>query len=160
LSLNLSTEFIFSVLQKEKATGELMSLQRDFYSQVELFIGALEKTSHVDENRRQLENATKMFASLKEKRKQKLLLYVAYNKPLPPIIPEEEENLYNEIRQILNKNDNQVKISRVKITSDIPEVLTSKGRRIGPYKQGEIIEISDSNDADFIVKNKIGEIVA
>ena len=101
-----------------------------------------------------------MLASLKEKRKQKLLLYVAYNKPLPQTVPEEEEMLYNEVRRILNKDDSEAKIAHVKITSDIPEVLTTKGRKIGPFRQGEIVEIANSNDAEFIIKNKIGETVA
>lgn len=158
--LNITTELLFSALQREKATGELVPLQKDFYTQTSTFMDALDKTSVADENSKQLENARKMLVSLKERRKQKLLLYVAYNKPLPAVVPEEDEALYNEVRQVLNRDDRQIKISRLKINADIPEVLTTQGRRIGPYKQGEIVEVSNNNDAEFIVKNKIGEIVA
>lgn len=156
----MTTEFLFSRLQQEKATGELTPLQKDFYSQAASFIDLLSKASPDAEKTKQLENASQLLASLKERRKQKLLLYIAYNKQLPTTIPGEEESLYGEIRQILNKNDARTRISRLKITSDIPEVLTTSGRKIGPYKQGEIIEISDSNEVDFILKNKIGDMVA
>lgn len=160
MTLVLSTELLFSKLQQEKTSGELSPLQADFYVQATLFINSLGEREHGEENAKQQENAKRMLASLKERRKQKLLMYVAYSKPLPSIVPEEEERLYNEIRQILNKEDQHAKISKFKITSDIPEVLTSQGRKIGPFKQGEVVEISNNNDAEFIVKNKIGETVA
>ncbi len=155
----MSTEFLFSALQQEKATGELQQLQHDFYAQANSYLFALSKLVPAEETAKQLENAKKLITSLKDRRKQKLLLYIAYNKPLPAAVPEEEESLYNEIYQILNKSNSQQKMSKLKINSDIPEVLTSQGRKIGPFKQGEIIEVSNSNDAEFIIKNKIGEIV-
>jgi DNA replication initiation complex subunit (GINS family) len=159
MTLILSTELLFSKLQQEKATGELAPLQVDFYSQATEFVNQLDGRDN-DENKKQQENSKRMLASLKERRKQKLLMYVAYNRPLPPIVPEEEERLYNEIRQMLNKEEQRVKISKFKINSDIPEVLTSQGRKIGPFKQGEVVEVSNNNDAEFIAKNKIGETVA
>jgi DNA replication initiation complex subunit (GINS family) len=155
----ISTEFLFSLLQQEKATGELQQLQHDFYSQANSHLFALSKQPASEDAAKQLENSKKLLSSLKDKRRQKILLYIAYNKPLPPSVPEEEESLYNEIFLILNKNNTQAKVSKLKITSDIPEVLTSKGNKIGPFKQGEVVEISSSNDVEFIIKNKIGEIV-
>lgn len=156
----MSTPLLFSKLQQEKANGELTQLQIDFYTQATEFENSLNERDRNEENHNQQENFKKMLISLKERRKQKLLMYAAYGKPLPPIIPVEEERLYNEVRQLLAKEDQHVKISKFRITSDIPEVLTTNGRKLGPFKQGEVVEISNSNDAEFIVKNKIGETVA
>jgi DNA replication initiation complex subunit (GINS family) len=158
MSIAITSETIFSKLQTEKITGELMPLQKDFYTQVVTFVNELGKENSEEKNR-QAENAKKMIAILRERRKQKLLVYLAYDKQLPQPIPNEEEVLYNEITKILNKEIPNVKLSRLKITADIPEVITTEGRKIGPYRQGEVIEVSSVGDADFIVKNKIGETI-
>ena len=101
-----------------------------------------------------------MLASLMEKRRQKILLYIAYNKPLPAAVTVEDEKLYNDLLSVLSSNDQRTKISKLKIVSDIPEVLTAEGRKIGPFRQGEVVEVTDSNDVEFIIKNKIGEMVS
>ncbi len=97
-----------------------------------------------------------MLLNLKERRKQKLLTYIAYGKILPVVIPEEEEALYEEIRAVLDKSA-EPGVSKMRVVSSIPEVLTAEGRKIGPYKQGEIIEIGNSRDVEFMIKNKIAE---
>jgi hypothetical protein len=158
VSLNITSETIFSKLQAEKTTGELMPLQKDFYAQAIIFINGLEKESS-SEKAKQAENTKKMVAILKERRKQKLLVYLAYDRPLPQQMPDEEEVLYNEINKLLTKDIPNSKLSRLKITTNIPEVITAEGRKIGPYTQGEVIEVSNSGDAEFIVKNKIGETI-
>jgi DNA replication initiation complex subunit (GINS family) len=139
-------------------TGELQPLQKDFYSLVSVLITGLERETGNSEKTKQAENTKKMIAILRERRKQKLLVYLAYDRPLPQQMPEEEEVLYNEINQLLTKEIPNSKLSRLKITAEIPEVITAEGRKIGPYKLGEVIEVSNSGDAEFIVKNKIGEI--
>jgi DNA replication initiation complex subunit (GINS family) len=157
LVTTITTELIFTKLQQEKNTGELTTLQSDFYSQANTLLSKLNAEAPAETSVKQLENAQKMLFSLRERRKQKLLMYVAYDKPLPAPVPEEEETLYNEIRQIIIKDNPQPKASKIKITNDIPEVLTAKGRKIGPYKRGEVVEVTDTSDAEFIIKNKIGE---
>jgi DNA replication initiation complex subunit (GINS family) len=158
VSQPITPEVLFSKLQNEKATGELLTLQKDFYSLVGALIAELESVT-TEEKKRQCENIKKMLFALKERRKQKVLMYLAYNKRMPQPIPEEEEVLYNEINKVLNKDASSIRISRLKIISTIPEVLTANGRKIGPFKQGEVVEISNSNDAEFILNNKIGEVI-
>jgi DNA replication initiation complex subunit (GINS family) len=158
MTFNITSETIFSKLQTEKITGELMPLQKDFYTQAITFINELKKEGSEDKNK-QAENAKKMVAILRERRKQKLLVYLAYDKQLPQPVPDEEEVLYTEISKILNREIPNVKLSRLKITSDIPEVITAEGRKIGPYRQGEVVEVSSVGDAEFMVKNKIGETI-
>ncbi|MCL5239283.1 MAG: hypothetical protein M1286_02315 [Candidatus Marsarchaeota archaeon] len=159
LALSITTEGLFSALQQEKSAGELMPLQHDFYAQAQVFLSSLKKDQTPD-GTRALDNTEKILATLKNRRKQKILLYIAYNKPLPAPVPAEDEVLYNKIFAVMNKTDGGIKVSRMRITSDVPEVLTSKGKKIGPFKQGEIIEVMDNEDADFIIKNRIGEATA
>jgi hypothetical protein len=156
----MSAELLFLVLQQEKATGELQQLQHDFYVQVNSFLNSLASNRDSEDQARQAENTKRMAASLAEKRRQKILLYIAYNKPLPAIVPAEDEKLYNDIRGLMASGNSNAKISKLKINSDVPEVLTAQGRRIGPFRQGEIVEVSDGSDIEFMIKNKIGEIVA
>jgi hypothetical protein len=156
----MSAELLFSVLQQEKATGELQQLRHDFYVQVNSFLNSLASNRDSEDQARQAENTKRMATSLAEKRRQKILLYIAYNKPLPAIVPAEDEKLYNDIRGLLASGNSNAKISKLKINSDVPEVLTAQGRRIGPFRQGEIVEVSDGSDIEFMIKNKIGEIVA
>ncbi len=158
MSTTITSETIFSKLQTEKVTGELQPLQKDFYSQASVFINTLER-ENTSENAKQLENTRRMLAILRERRKQKLLVYLAYDRQLPSQVPDEEEYLYNEISKLLTKDIPNSKLSRLKITTDIPEVITAEGRKIGPFKVGEVIEVSNSGDAEFIVKNKIGETI-
>ena len=157
MGISITSETIFSRVQTEKVTGELQPLQKDFYVQAVVFINTLEKEP-TTEKAKQAENTKRMIAILRERRKQKLLVYLAYDRPLPQQMPEEEEVLYNEIIKLLTKDIPNSKLSRLKITTNIPEVITAEGRKIGPYRQGEVIEVSNSGDAEFIVKNKIGEI--
>ncbi|MEM3181030.1 MAG: hypothetical protein QW091_02305 [Candidatus Micrarchaeaceae archaeon] len=149
----VSAEILFDKLSAEKSTGELNPLTADFYYKAEQYIALLANT---DKSSVEVVNAQKMLSQLKEKRKQKILVYLAFGKPLPKPIPEEEETLYNEILQILS-NSADVKTTRLKILADLPEIMTPEGKKLGPFKNGEVIEVTDVKDASFIVNNKIGE---
>jgi DNA replication initiation complex subunit (GINS family) len=157
MSLQITTEMLFTRLNEEKSKGELVPLQKEFYTAATEFVKTLEVGTENDPGQKQAENTRRLLENLKEKRRQKLLIYLAYEKPLPHPIPEEEEALYNKIRKILNRSEEKASVATVKITADIPEVFTSEGRKIGPYKQGEIVEVPNSGDIEFMVKNKIGE---
>ncbi|VVB77013.1 Uncharacterised protein [uncultured archaeon] len=153
----INTELLFAKLNEEKSTGELTPLPKEFYFLVDEFVENLEKTNDSDPARKQIENTRRMAVSLKEKRKQKLLIYLAYGKPLPQPMPEAEEALYNEIRRILSRDESKDRVSKLKVTADVPEVFTAAGKKIGPYKLGEVVEVPDKDDYEFMLKNKIGE---
>lgn len=157
MSLQITTELLFSKLNEEKNRGELTVLQKDFYSASTEFLKGLESGQVSQSNPRQAENTRRLVENLKEKRRQKLLIYLAYGKPLPQPVPEEEEALYNEIRKILNR-DEESRVATVKILADVPEVLTPEGRKVGPYKQGDVIVVPNRADVEFMVKNRIGEV--
>ena len=157
MSFQITTETLFSKLNEERNRGELLPLPKDFYASASAFINKLENEAGKDTSQKQAENTRRMLENLKEKRKQKMLIYLAYGKSLPQPMPDEEEGLYNEIRKILSKDEEKNKIATVRILADVPEVFTSEGRRIGPYKQGDVVEVPNGGDIEFMVKNKIGE---
>ena len=146
-------ETVFSVLEKEKSTGELQPLNANFYKEVSEFVASVKDSASKSE----LANLEKMVLQLKEKRKQKILIYIAYNRHLPEPVPEEEETLYNEIVKILNKGEKKAETAKIKILADLPEIITPEGKKLGPFKSGEVIELEDQNDINFVITNKIGE---
>jgi len=150
----ITTNKLFNILSLEKSTGELQTLDTDFYASVKKFIEGL---SQAEGKETEAKNASKLLANLMERRKQKVLIYLAYNKPLPRPIPVEEENLYNEILKILNSSDKGNKSVKIKILEDLPEVITPYGKKLGPFKAGQLIEVDSVEDENFLVVNKIGE---
>lgn len=133
-------------------------MNRDFYT----LAGVTNVTTSVGsvEQQQEIENAQRLIRGLKEKRLQKILIYIAYGKPLPPQVPSEEEDLYKQIQVILNKTAPQERNRKIRILANIPEVITTKGNKIGPYKQSEVVEIGNSDDVSFIIDNKLGEIIS
>jgi hypothetical protein len=154
----ITAEVIFGKLQAERKTGELLSLPVDFYEQIDREIENLKKNPSM-ESKQYLENFTKLVNQLKEKRTQKVLIYLAYNKQLPQPIPRSEENLFKKIKAIMNEETKSVQVKRIKINLDIPEILTPEGNKIGPFSKDQIIEIDDNKEIEYILQNKIGELV-
>lgn len=154
MEAEVQTEVIYAALSEERKTGELVPLNKTFYTNAEESIKKAEKTSTPAE----LQNRIATLSALKAKRTQKILVYIAYGKTLPNQMPKEEESLYYTILKALNKEVTPSKTARIKILIKIPEIITNKGKRIGPYEQGEILQIEDPDDAEFLINNKIGEI--
>jgi hypothetical protein len=146
-----SAEILFGKLDSERKTGELQQLSSDFYETIE--------RGMVDPKNNDSINAKKTLDTLKAKRMQKILVYLAYGKPLPSQMPAEEENIYNEIKRIISKEITAPKTTKIKIKAKIPEIVTSSGQKIGPFEEGEIITAEKAKDITFILNNKLGEVV-
>lgn len=153
IETEINTNAIYNMLKNEQKSGELLPIKKDFYSKI------AEKLTGASEDQGEQKNLLKVINALKERRKQKILVYLAYDKDLPSPIPSEEEDLYMQIKNILNKNDTAQKPTKVKITKTIPQVITQTGSKLGPYEQNEIVYIYDNTDTKFIIENKLGEIV-
>lgn len=149
--LEITSEEIFNLLKSEKKTGEIIPLRKTFYKEAEEL--AKQQTQE------QSQNTERALNIIKEKRTQKILIYLAYDKALPQPLPQEEEETYARIEQIINKANPQAKTRKIKITAHIPEIITSTGNKLGPYEQNEIIELYDNSDIKFIIDNKIGETI-
>ena len=150
----MQTETIFAKLIEEKKTGELQPLPRNFYKNIEEDI-----KNHNQPNTQELQNKQSTLGALRSRRMQKILVYLAYNKPLPTPLPVEEEDIYYQILKIINKEEQSTKTTKIRITIKIPEIITPNGSRIGPYQEGETVQLSNTTDIEFIINNKIGEIV-
>ena len=143
---------VFEVLKAEKKSGELVVLSKDFYEETAKLLAQTKDPT-------EKQNIGRTIDSIKEKRTQKILVYVAYNKELPNQPPHEEEDLYNQITKIVKREARTTNQTKVRITADVPELITTKGNRIGPFKQNEIVSVGDGDDTKFIIENRIGEIV-
>ncbi|MEM3839084.1 MAG: hypothetical protein QXF01_00690, partial [Candidatus Micrarchaeaceae archaeon] len=123
----IQTEFLFLKLSEEKKTGELLPLPKDFYRQAEEVISKhAEGSTHAE-----IQNKQTALNSLRAKRIQKILVYIAYGKPMPNPLPEEEEDLYRQILSVINKEAATPKTTKIKILINIPEVITTQGNTIG-----------------------------
>lgn len=151
---NISVNELNNILKSEQKSGEILSLPKDFYANVEEKLKSYGSTEG-DEYK----NISKITNLLKERRTQKILVYIAYNKELPKPLPSEEEDLYIQIKNILNRSNGDPKPSKVRIAKTIPQIVAPSGNKLGPYEQNEIIYVYNRSDAKFMVENKLGEII-
>ena len=153
--MEISVENLFNMLQQERKTGEVLPLPKTFYKDAERESQNLEKQSADSQHPG---NFRKLLATIKERRTQKLLIYLAYNKQLPNQMPDEEEQLYKSIRLLLDGNSNfEQKLRKVKMLEEIPELQMPNGKLAGPYKQNQIIELADNYEVEYLLSNKLGE---
>ncbi len=155
-------EDLFNKLAAEKKTRELLPLPSNFYESI-IIINSEETEKKEDINEENLnKNIEKLINNIKKIRTQKILLYLAYDRRLPSPIPKKEENLYIYIKDIINSSSFNIKNNKIKINNNTPELITPEGNKIGPFKKGQYIDIQDidnKNEVDFILKNKIGELI-
>lgn len=152
--MDISVDSLYTMVQAERKTGEVIPLPKEFYRSAELRLQIIEKSqdmAHVN-------NFKKLLASIKERRIQKLLIYLAYNKLLPMQVPEEEEELYRKVKLLLeSKQDGTARIKRVRVTTEMPELMMPNGAKSGPYKQNQVLEITNDYETEFLLNNKLGE---
>ncbi|MDE1846553.1 MAG: DNA replication complex GINS family protein [Candidatus Micrarchaeota archaeon] len=153
--MEVSVEQLFNMLQAEKKTGEIIPLPANFYKKAGAEADSLEKSSPDPQHPT---NFRKLLSSIKERRTQKLLIYLAYNKQLPGQMPDEEEQLFKSIRSLINGGLGEIaRTKKVRISADIPELIMPNGGKTGPYKQNQVVEFAEDYEADFLLSNKLGE---
>lgn len=148
-----TTEELFTRLDLEKKTGELLPLDIEIYKKTLSFSDSKES----ENKETQEKNRGKILTALKSKRTQKILTYVAYARQLPKPIPEEEERLYIHIKKIIDEENGAPKTTKIKIIADTPEIRTPEGRKLGPFGKNTIVEIESQQELEFLIKNRIGE---
>lgn len=145
----VTTGELFSKLSAEKKTGELLPLSQDIYK--------TENEEQQGNDTTHSESKDKIINALRARRLQKILTYIAYGRTLPHQIPEEEERLYIHIKKIIEEESNSIKSTKIRITADTPELITTEGRKLGPFDKNTVIDIENQQDLEFLIKNKIGE---
>jgi hypothetical protein len=156
---DMSYDTLWQLAQKERQSNELQPLSKTFYEDTKEFINTLSKgQSEEDENTKK--NAIKLVNEIHERRKQKILIYVAYKRQLPqPSIPTEQA-FYNELVEYASKNrlDAQGKANKQTMTvlQTIPEIILPSGNKLGPLERDQTIEISaNEDDIRFLISNTI-----
>ena len=154
---DISYDYIWNLFQKEKQTNQLLQLGKTFYSEIIEYIG---KSSMTEPQRANME---KILVGLFERRKQKIFMYLAHNKPLPQPIDGFETEFYGQLLSLSGnyKMDPNQKIKSNKLLrsiTDIPEIILPSGKKLGPLKKNEILDMQDSPaDVTYLISNAICE---
>jgi len=152
----VSYETAWETFESEKKTNSLQPLAKDFYS------SAIKYLSSSLASETEKSNMAKILIDLFEKRKQKILAYIAYGKQLPSDVPSEELDFYERITKIaknekLNITNDENKIL-LRVLKDIPEIVLPSGSKIGPLSKDEIIRVDSINeDVKFLLDHTICE---
>jgi hypothetical protein len=153
---DISYDFIWRFYQREKQTNQLLPTGKNFYDE----ILAYNNSSAVEQQRA---NIQKITAELFEKRKQKIILYVAYRRN-PPSMSNSETEFYTKMVELSNMHvlsivsQSSKKSKLMRSLKDIPEIVLPSGSKIGPIKKDEIIDGSISEtDAEYLIRNTICE---
>lgn len=157
---DISYDYIWNLCQKEKQTNQLLQLSKSFYSDLMEY---MEKTTLTEPQRANME---KIVVNLFEKRKQKIFLYLAYNKQPPSQIDGSELEFYNQLLGVSGKYKLTVvpKIKSNKLLrsiTDIPEIILPSGKKLGPLKKNEILDMQETDgmadDVRYLINNAICE---
>ncbi len=154
LDTDISVNGLNNLLKSEQKSGEIAPLPKEFYLKINEKLKTF-STPDSDEYK----NLFKLYTTIRERRTQKILVYLAYNKELPRPLPAEDEDLYIQIKNIINKSSGESKPSKLKVSSTIPQIVAPSGNKLGPYEQNEIVYVYDRADAKFMVENKLGETI-
>jgi DNA replication initiation complex subunit (GINS family) len=160
LGSNIEYEMIWQIYQKEKQSNELQLIPKTLYEDVVILINELKKQKTEDTDL-QVSNAQRLINSIFEKRKQKILLYVAYGKQMPGQSPRQDEELYNEVLAVLKSKQlstAQVEEQKTLIAiQKIPEIMLPSGNKEGPFEKDQLVNVKSRSkeDINFLINNNI-----
>ncbi len=148
-------DLLWQVWQKEKVSNELQDVSKEFYDDVIDFLASV--TGDDEHSKTTKENTVKLIYNIFELRKKKVLLYIAYKKPMPQSIPKLDMSLYNQISDIYNKTELKLDSDRNNFIAlqQIPKIILPSGTQVGPLSKDDIISIKDEDDKNFLLKNNI-----
>jgi hypothetical protein len=154
-------DFLWQAHQKEKNTTELQSLPQNFYTGMNTVIKKID-TEGLGNNPKTRENALKLLNEIIERRKQKILIYIAYKKQPPQSNIIEEADFYNSIVSVTKKNaflSDGVATKKFKVIGDLPEIVLPSGSKVGPLSKDQIIELNNREDIEYVTSNNVCEAV-
>lgn len=160
MASEISYDLLWQLVQKEKQTNELQLLPKTFYTDAIKLLESLDKGDMTEDETNIKKNTTKLILEIYERRKQKLLIYVAYKKHLPQPSIQVEQELYDKLADIVNKE--KINLSTPKAgqplisLQKIPEIILPSGKKIGPFEKDQIINVqADDEDVRFLLSNSI-----
>ena len=162
MTTTITYDYLWETYQKEKQTNQLLPISKTFYTDAFVFIDGLAGKGEAETSTKT--NSINILNNIFEKRRQKILIYIAYGKALPQPISSIEQELCSKVQDILkvNKLDGtNIKLTdKVSLRSlkDMPEVIMPSSNKAGPFKKNQIIEIgSQESDIAFLLSNDICE---
>lgn len=150
---------VWQVWQKEKQSTKLQQIPKTFYDDTFKFISSNQNTT--DTGQTTNENVQRLLNNIYERRKQKILIYLAYNQTPPQPMPKEEERFYSKLASILNEEKLQHGQERGKedtafiVVQDVPKIVLPSGKEIGPLEKDKLIVVEDEHDRSFLLNNNI-----
>ncbi len=158
----ITYDYLWQAYQKEKQTNQLLLLPKTFYSDTVEFVKKYREDKSL--NITVMENTIKLLNEFFERRKQKILVYIAYDKQLPQPISNNEIEFYNKLLQIVKSEklnlDAKSSINTpntLKSAKDIPEIVLPSGNKLGPLRKNQIIEMENEQDRTYLIENTICE---
>jgi DNA replication initiation complex subunit (GINS family) len=174
---------IYEALRKERYSEQLQKLPNGFIKEISLYLkekkGISEKSEDmfsdaITKTKKQFENAISMFKELMLRRKKKLLnlAFVAaetgiskrdyenmldFEKKTFDNIMKDLEEGDKQLGKIMNGQEKQEKETKkmVAFLNDTEEFLGMKGEKLGPFKKGEIANLSSEIANILIADNKV-----
>jgi DNA replication initiation complex subunit (GINS family) len=156
---DITYDTLWQLTQKEKQSNELQQLPKTFYDDINIFIKSLEDGEEEQINVKK--NTIKLINELFERRKQKILIYVAYKKQIPQPAIQKEQSLYTELHNVLDKTNfdfGEAKPNKQEFRSlqTIPEIILPSGKKVGPFEKDQIVELNaDEEDIKFLLTNTL-----
>lgn len=150
-------DIVWQTWQKEKQSSKLQVLPKSFYEDATKSVQGSQMLPEQQKAAR--ENLQKVLASIYEKRKQKILTYVAYAQPVPSQLPQIELEFYKKVENLfdlekLHLADNGTE-DHLFVIQPIPKIVLPSGREIGPLGKDEAVEIDVEQDRNFLISNSI-----
>ena len=173
---------LYEALRKERYSEQLQPLIKNFIKEVAAYLKDKEEivsketdifSDTTKKTKKQLENAVSIFKELMLRRKKKLL-DLAFVSAETGISKRDFENMlnfeketFNKIMKAINEGDKEVekllsgreneeadKNKMVIFKQDTEEFLDLEGNKLGPFKQGDIVNIPQEIANILIVDNK------
>jgi DNA replication initiation complex subunit (GINS family) len=175
---------LYDALRKERYSEQLQPLSKDFVKEVSAYLKDCEEhisqeknlfSDELQKNKKHLENAISIFKELVLRRKKKLL-ELAFISAETGISKRDFENMilseketFEKIMKAINEGDkklekvlsgtseldeNDQKNKLIIFKADTEEFLDLEGNKLGPFKKGDIVNLSQEIANILIVDNK------
>lgn len=175
---------LYDALRKERYSEQLQPLAKDFVKEIAAYIKDKEAliagetnlfSEDLQKNKKHLENSISIYKELMLRRKRKLLdlAFVSAEtgiskRDFENLLPAEKET-FEKIMKAINEGDKKMekilhgtdeesgggqKNKLIIFKSDVEEFLDLEGNKLGPFKKGDITNISQEIANILIVDNK------
>ncbi len=146
---------VWLVWQKEKQTTKLQQIPKTFYKDVFDYLDKTNKPTDTESTTK--ENTKRLLNNIYERRKQKILAYLAYNQQPPQPMPPEEERFYTNLYATI-KNDrlgDKSVLGALTALHDTPKIILPSGVEVGPLMKDQTVLIDSTQDTEFLLSNNL-----